>query len=327
VLNHYKQTKMVKINKKKAFNVVRKIAKSKQVRNAMPQPLRQFVDSAAHEATLIGLTDPFSAEAAVTRYPDQGSGKSMVQQSRLTTQLSTNAAGNAFICFNPRANFPEYVFTSAAGNVVTWPAAWTGDLSTNMLNTHGYTYRPTSMGIRISNLLSATASAGTIAIAKSGPPSGTTTFDPSRFTSWDQHSLIHGGEWHVTSHPRSANAYDFRPVTDTAGNTTAPDNNWESVYVAVQGTGVVSLPVVQVEVFINYEFTFQEDSGFAGLAGPQPVLDIHMQTAINEVQSSHPPSHKGGTHVIRGFIKKQGKKALLKHVLPFVAKKGAQILL
>jgi len=165
-------------------------------------------------------------------------------------------------------------------------------------------------------------------IAKGGRPpalpSGT-TFIPSNFASWDVHSMVQGGEWHALSLPRSSNGYDFKDVTTTNANNSSGDDTWETIYVGVQGSAA-SGTALYAEYFINFEYTAQEDAVIAQLAVAQPVMNVSMQTAVNHVQSNMPPSHRGSTAIVSSFLKKETKKALVKHVIPFLAKKGVALL-
>lgn len=285
-------------------------------------------NSAEHEATLIGLTDPFSSESANARYPDSGAGSSLTFQQRFTLVRSTDANGTSAIAFSPKATEPYLISASSSGQVVTWGSVWGGDATGNLMNIYGTRYRPTSMGVRIANTLSATDSSGYLVIAKgaTAAATGTTTFDPTNFSSYDIHPYTHGGEWHVVSLPRGSSAYDMQTVTGAHLTATNGDPNWECIFVCIFGSKASS-SVVIFEIFINYEYIANEDAPIAQLMLPQPVLDTQMQTAINAVQSSHPTSHPGPKAVVKGFIKKEAKKALLKHVLPFVVKKGTQLLL
>lgn len=282
-----------------------------------------------HEAMLTGLTDPFSAEAANARYPDSGAGRSLTFQQRLAFPVVSDANGALAFAINPRPNFPILATASITGNAATWASTWSslGDVSSNLLNAYGRFYRPTSCGVRIANTLSATASSGYVIIAKGGIPTlgSSTTFVPSNFTNFDFHSMEQGGEWHVTSHPRAADAYDMSDITNFATNNSKGDETWETIYVMALGV-VASTAALIVEVFINYEYTAQEDAAIAQLAAPQPVLNVGMQTAINHVQSASPTSHKNGKAAVTAFIKREGKKALVKHVIPFLAKKGTALL-
>lgn len=280
--------------------------------------------STDHESQLIGLTDPFSSEAARAQYPDQGAGRTLSFQQRKTFTLTSDSNGNVAMSFNPKVSNPALQGASIAGTTVTWPAAWIGDFSTNLVNTYGKSYRPTSYGVRINNTLSATDSAGYLAIAKGGIPtvSTTTTMSPDAFTHWDVHGYLHGGEWHSVGSAKSANSYDFKDITLFDGTTEAADDTWETIYVAVFGTKV-SATVAIIELYINYEYTPREDAPIAQLAVPQPVMSVQMQTAVNQVSSAHGASHGGGKAVVTAFIKREGKKALLKHVIPFLTKKAA----
>jgi hypothetical protein len=276
-----------------------------------------------HQEMLESLTDPFSDSAANARYPDNGAGKTLTFQQRFTQAIGTDANGTAALCIVAKPNFPVLYHASAASTVVTWPATYSAsfDANTNLLNSYGHAFRPTSFGVRISNTLSATDSAGYIVIAKGGPPtvSTTTTFNPTNFTSWDDHPYQHGQEWHTVAAPRAQSAYVMVERAVYATNTIAPLAGWESIYIGIFGSKL-SASVAIVDIVMNFEYTANEDAAIAQLAVKQPLMDVGMQTAINSVQSNHLASHKGGTHIIRGFLKKEGKKALLKHVLPFVQK-------
>lgn len=281
-----------------------------------------------HEAVLVGLTDPFSSEAAQARYPDQGAGRTLTFQQRITITRTADANGIDAIAINPKVNYPYLAMASAAGSVITWNATWSSNNSTNLINTYGTVYRPTSIGVRLSNTLSATDSSGRIIIAKGGTPvaGSTTTFSAANFTEWEAHPYQHGGELHTFAFPRSSTAYGFQPLANTNADTQNGDPGWQTVYIAWFGVKA-SVNASYIEVFINYEYVALEDSPIAQLAVQQPVLDIAMQTAVNAVQTAHPVSHRGTKEVVKGFVKKEAKKALLKHVLPFAAKKATQLLL
>jgi hypothetical protein len=284
----------------------------------------------AHEETLTGLVDPFSDAAANARYPDSGAGRTLTFQQRQTFLLGTDANGIISLVVTPKFNFTTLYQASAAGQVVTWPATYSalGDTSTSLINTYGTAARPTSIGVRISNTLSATDAAGYLVIAKGGPPtvSSTTTFNPSNFSSYDIHPYEHGEEWHTVAAPRGDSAYVMVERAAFDSNTDVPLQGWESIYIALFGSKA-GVTAGIVEIYTNYEYVASEDAPIAQLAVRQPVLNVGMQTAINEVQSAHQGSHKGGTHIVKAFLKKEGKKALLKHVLPFVTKKATQLLL
>lgn len=240
---------------------------------------------------------------------------------------AVDAEGEVALCFNPKINYPVLQSTGVVGNVVTWGVAWSQNVSTNLPNTYATQYRPISMGVRIYNTLSAIDSAGYIVFAKGGRAtvSTTTTFNPSNFSSYEAHPMKHGGEWHMVSAARGANAYSLKSPSDFNTTTSAGDDTWESLYLLVQGTKPSSVPLF-IEVVWTVEYVPAEDAPIASMAVPQPVLNIGMQTAVNHVQSQHPAVHKGPTSSVKAFIAREGKKALVKHVIPFVAKKAVAAL-
>jgi len=312
---------------------VKQLAKkaAKKIARTGVRKLRQNVANLGldeeHERILLGLTDPFSSDASEARYPDQGAGRSLTFQQRVATTAVSDVNGTYCISISLKPNYVYVVSSSSASNVMTWPATYSGNYSTNLINTYGQQYRPTSAGFRIVNSLSATDSKGYIVIAKGGPPvlGSTTTMVPQNFVSWDTHSNSHGAEYHATAHPLNANAYDFGDVA-TYATATAQEANWENVYFYASGLPA-NTTCFFVEIVLNYEYVPKEDSPIAQLAKAQPVMNVQLQTAINHVQQNLPSSHKDTTEKVRGAIKREAKKALVKHVLPFVARKAKQALL
>lgn len=288
----------------------------------------EALDLTEHHSTLESLTDPFSPSASSAQYPDQGAGKTCTFTQRIAFPMASDAQGEFALAFTPKINYPLLSGT-VAGTVVTWDAAYSAvaAVTSNLPNTYASRFRPISLGVRLYNTLSATNSSGYIIFAKGGPPtlSTTTTFNPSNFTSYEAHAYTHGGEWTSAIGPRSAEAYEMKNPSDYNTATSAALPDWETLYILLQGSAASSTPAF-IELVWTVEYVPQEDAPIASMAVPQPILNIGMQTAVNHVQTSHPAVHKGGTAVIKAFIKREGKKAVLKHVLPFVAKKVTQAL-
>jgi len=288
-------------------------------------------DLTHHANVLDGLSNPFSEFSSSARYPDAGSGRTLTTQQRYSFPMSSDVNGQCALVFSVKPNFPMIAAASIAGAVATWPATYAASVNQtgDLINTYGSFYRPTSFGVKYTNTLSATNSQGSWVVAKAGSIalSGTTTFNPNYFSSYDVHPNAHGeeGHWHTTSHPRGANSYAMAKVTDWNTNTVS-DQTWESIY--VYGTGLPTNSAVGVvEIIANFEYSTLEDAPISSLAVRQPTLDVGMQTAVNAVQSNIRGSHKGTTDKVRDVIKREGKKALLKHVLPFLTKKATQVLL
>jgi len=329
--NHQRsKTKLIMTNgkKKTSAKALRKArTKTVKVRSAPKAP-----DLSSHEETIVGLTDPFSEFSSDTRYPDQGSGRTLVTQQRYLCNPTANASGIVAIAFNPKPSWSGITGSTYAGNVVTWTANYNqGDFSTvqDLVNNYGQSYRICSMGVRIANTLSATNSSGYLVIAKGGTvPIGaglTTTFNPVNFASYDLHPVAHGAEWHATLHPRSAQAYDPDLVATGVSNTYG-DDSWETLYIFATGLPASSTPFA-IEVVINIEYTCKEDAPISGLARQSPMMDVSIQTAVNHVQNSLPNSHVNSKARVSALIKSEAKKALIKHVLPFAARKLKQAIL
>lgn len=320
---------MPKINKQALKKVAKKAGKKAVKATAKAMRDNLHVSAApALENILHGLTDPFSEHAARAQYPDQGAGKTMTFTIKNTYTLATLlTTGSCAFALSVKPGYSGLTATSMSGTTATWAATFAPSNASALINTYGRTYRPISAGIRIANNLSATNSSGYLIVAKGGSmlPSGVTVIDPNVFSSYDLHPMEHGAEWHVVACPRSSNAYDFQAVSGSTS--TSVETNWETIYVAYFG-GPTSGPTsaLFLETVLTFEYTVDEDAPIATLAVPQPIMDTGMMTAVNAVQSAHPNSHKGPRQVLTNFAKKEAKKALSKHVLPFVAKKAAVLL-
>jgi len=311
-----KKSKVLKKVAKAGVKIVKKVVK-KEVSNLTG------INTDNLERVLSSLTDPFCGEAARARYPDQGAGRSLTSQFKYTVNVTTSTTGNFAYAFNPKPNFSGVSWNGAAivGAAVTWATTYAlGDASTDLINTYGLTYRPTSMGISVSNLLSATNSQGYIIAAKGGAPplNSSTTFNPVNFTAWKVHPVTHGETFHIVAKPLSPESYAYGTVAAGAANN-YNDDSWETIFIA--GFGLPnSTSSLLIEVIVNCEYTPKEDSPIATLAVDQPLMDVAMQTAVNHVQMQHPPTHKG-TNAVANFIKREGKKALSKHVIPYAKHK------
>lgn len=244
--------------------------------------------------------------------------------------FNTDANGTYALAFTPKSNYTLTQMSSAVGSIVSWQTTSSGNsnASSNLLMTYGELYRPTSMGVRVCNMLSATNSSGFVVLAKGGPAplNSVTTFSPSNFTSWDSHPMTQGGEWHAVSCPRSASAYEMLDVDDYGVDTNSGLGNWETIYVFVKGAPGATAAIL-VDWVINYEYTVRDDAPIAQLAVPQPVMNIPVQTAVNSVQSNMATSHRASTAAFSNILRREAKKALVKHVIPFAAKKATQLLL
>lgn len=299
---------------------------AKRAIRAVASATANFLDG-DHEAALHALTDPFTP-SSLARYPDAGAGSTLTQRAMLSFTGATNASGAYAFTYDANFSYPITYAATIAGTTPTWNATRYGDWSSNLLNTYGKTARPITAGVRIVNTLSATDSSGYLVIAKGGRVElgGTTTYDPVNFTHYEVHPYTHGGEWHVTLRPLAGIAYEMLTKAGYDSNLAVSIPSWEVIYIGLFGSKASATPML-VEVVSNFEYTPAEDAPIAALASPQPILNIPLQTAVNQVQSDHTFAHIGGRESHKAALKKTVKKALVKHVLPFAARKLKQALI
>lgn len=241
---------------------------------------------------------------------------------------ATNAAGAYTFAYDANFCYPVTYASAVTGTTATWNATKFGNWSTNLLNTYGRTARPITIGVRIVNTLSATDSSGYLVLAKGGRATlgGTTTYDPVNFTHYEVHPYTHGGEWLTTLRPLGGDAYQMIPKAGYDTDTSVSLASWEILYVGLFGSKASATPML-VELVSNFEYTPAEDAPIAALAAPQPVLNVPMQTAVNQVQSDNTFAHVGSRDSHKAKLKTIAKKALVKHVLPFAARKIKQAII
>lgn len=283
------------------------------------EPTPDFSD---HHDTLVGLLDPFSPQAAAAKIPDMGAGQTMTEQVRFSTPIVSEASGNAIFAFTPKLN--NIMLTAAGAN---WPAAYSLQSSTSLVQVNGDRFRITSMGVRIVSLLSATASSGYLAVCTGTPPALSTVVNiaPDYYQEYALYSVGDNTDWHAVAKPTGEESVYWNPVIGSDGTTELPIDGWQSLIFIAQGLPA-STTCFQAEVVINYEFTVSTTSSIAKLQTPQPVYNPQLLVARNE-------AHNGISHVVQGaqdkiakHIKKEAAKAVVKHVIPFAKKKGLKLL-
>jgi hypothetical protein len=309
------QTKR-KTKAKKSKTASLRAARANQTRAvAMPR-----YDQNDHTEDVVTLANPFSPLARGSRLPDLGASRTVTETCRSLFQINSLAtlAGGAIFQGNPKfCTLQASAYTAPDFTMNTNFQAF-GTNSTS-LATRG---RVVSWGIRIMNMQSATGSTGFIALFKAGRvvPSLVLTNNPSLYPTYEIHPLVHGGQWSMVSHARGNDTQNWQNYSaDTSGSTAIPP--WEVLGVMVFGVAA-SVPVLQVEIYMNCEYQVDDDNPLAQYAQSQPVYNPQLLAAVNHVQSEHSGIHVGSKEDAGNTIKRVALQAARKHVVPFLKKEA-----
>jgi hypothetical protein len=277
-----------------------------------------------HHNTLCGLTNPFCEEAKNAKLPDTGAGSSFTEAIRWVGGLTADSNGDLAAQFIPRMDAPLLI----SSDMINWNGNTNWLQATNSLaNTYAEKIRVTTYGIRIISLLSAVDAKGSVALATGAQSDPVTPvrFSPDYYAKYDLHGISAASEWHMIGKPTSSAATDMVEVTsDLYDNSGTPIPGWNNLFILCEGLPA-NTNCLRVEVVINFEYTIKTTTPLGKLQTPQPVFNPAMLTARNEVMNELHHVVKGGKASIEAHAKKEAKKALVKHVLPFLAKKGTKL--
>ncbi len=312
------------------INNMVKIA-SKNKRTPQPKAKRQnrpgssmvVSTDSEHHSTLVGLIDPFSPEALTAKVPDIGAGATMTEQVRFAATITSDASGLAYFAVVPKVDYP--LLEDVAG---AWAAAYSNAVnSTSLVLGYGQLARITSYGLRFVSLLSATDAKGAIRLCTGPAPvlSAAVVTSPDAYTEYDLHGIADDTEFHMVGKPDGAESLDWSLVSNIDGNLDSPAEGWMCLYVLATGLPV-STACLQLEIVVNVEFKPLPGLTINKLCTPQPVYDPQMLVARNHAHNNIKNVVKGAGHALNGHIKKEAHKAIVKHVLPFLQKKGSKAL-
>jgi hypothetical protein len=278
----------------------------------------------SHYQSLEAITNPFCEGAKRAKLPGVGAGSTMSEQVVRTGTIVSNGAGNAAIEFSDKPNCPTLV-ADGPSNVLTYSTAWS-DAVDSLCYLYGDQYRVVSYGVRLMSLLSATDSKGVIKLRRGSPIDAGAISDvsPDAYTHTDIHAIGPNSEFHMIARPMNVETMNFETVSNYSTTSSNPVGNWECLFVHLEGVPP-DTSCFYYELFTNFEYIFKPASLLSKLQSPQPVSNPAMLSARDHVQSSM-TNHKGGAAVVKAAIKREGKKALTKHVLPFLLKKGSELL-
>jgi len=304
------------VNQKKRKRVVRPRKPVVLANNAAPTmrvPRAPRVSrqkgSSDHVKAICSITDPFCPASKGKKWPDGTMGNTLTEQFRGNNTIGTNAAGYALSAFAPGAPF-GFIFSSTAGSgPLTMGATFNQYGGSSMLGTYGYEVRIVSFGLVVRAIASATTAAGLVTFGTSAtPPLVSTAYSlgTELYTESMCKALTPGMEMSWISQPLGPDSREFK-AKSTASVVTNLD--WTSLFIEVSG-GAASANVLNVEWYLNVEFTVGAASGLASVASVNPPKSGIAESSVAQVHSSLGSFIEGGVASVEQAIFKSASSAL-----------------
>lgn len=220
------------------------------------------------------LTNPFCVEAIGARWPDNSYTKSVGWSvTNLPITISTNATGKAATLWTCRPTF-NYAGSTVVDDVITYSAT----LSSHFTGPSNFArWRVTSWGFKINCIAAPMTLTGVLRVRLFSPMNLGSVVTSSLTTSMADavmdiplHRLL-DRDLFVIPMPLGTNARLFND-TSALNNTTssAQTFGWQTVQIGIDGAPFSS-PVIQISMYYNFEFVFEEGSASNAFAQPPPT--------------------------------------------------------
>lgn len=221
-----------------------------------------------------GITNPFCEEATVQRWPDNSFTKSVCWSvPGYTNLLTTDVNGKFSTLYLPGLRVTAPATTPTANPAAYSNLYWTGVVPPGAVAR----YRITSWGVRLRCISPSLTTSGSVRIRLHSPISGaslaavdtvSTMADASDDTPL---SRLRDRDYFIIPSPLGTQARLFRDYqVDNAVSAIANWENpgWQVIQVSIDGAPA-STPVLEVGIYIHYEFIFLDgDSGNAFAVAP-----------------------------------------------------------
>jgi len=282
----------------------------------LPRPKRNGVKP-HHVAKQCSITDPFCPLAKGSKWPDGTSGNTFAEQFRGHVPLVTTASGWGAVLFASAAPY-GYNKSSTEGvgvGQITSTGNWNIDTAlspyqtSSLLSTAGLEYRIVSFGVVARVNASATTASGTMSMGTlSAVPSGGYQLGGTLYPEQRVKSVQPGLEMAWIAKPRGPGARTFISLSTNTSNPTM-SNDWTNLIVEVYG-GPASTPVMDIEWYMNVEFTVNAGQALARVAPPNPPAIPILTTGTSKVHSSLGSILDGGVKAVEDTVISHAKNAL-----------------
>lgn len=282
----------------------RPIARSKGKKSSKTGKMKSMRPSQG----ICAISNPFCPAAKGSKWPDGTMGNTMTEQFRGSFTLTTTASGDSAVHFVPAAPFGYLKLASSAAGVFTFGAAYTTYKASSILATFGDQYRIVSMGVIARSVASATNASGLLTFGTSGNAIGLNAAIASGTELYDEVTVVSlqpGKELSWIAQPRGPESRQF---VSQSTSTSVP-GDWTKLTIELSGCPN-STAMLNVEWFINVEFTLQVNSSVTALAIRNPPAVPTATTAVSRVHGNLGSFIEGGVKQVEDAFMQHATSAL-----------------
>lgn len=261
---------MVKVKGKKKQQAPKKV----QPRRRRINPVQRAKVGMGMVKEICSITNPFCPEAVGARWPDNSYTKSVGWSlTNYPMTISTDNNGQGAILYLPEGGYMDPTSITGAGVtyadlqyfVSTWPAEVAR-------------FRVTSWGLRVNCATSAMLTTGTLRVRLFSPMFGASLISTSLTSNLADASFdiplsrLINEDLTIIPAPLGDNARYFQVPRNYGApvSTNWTNIGWQVVQIGIDG-GIPNAGAINVQVFYNFEFAFNDASSSTAFAQPPPA--------------------------------------------------------
>jgi hypothetical protein len=274
-----------------------------------PRPARGLkVPKPQHVSAVCAVTNPFCPAAKNSKWPDGTNGNTMTSQIRGNTTLSSGLNGNGYFAFASAFPYGFIGYSTTTSSTVTLVANYSPYQTSPLFTTYGAEYRIVSFGVCARAVASATTSSGLITLGTMGTApavSSVITLGSELYDEVTVRAVQPGMEVSWIAQPRGATAREFK----SASTSTSVTNDWTNLAIELSGCPNSSA-MVNIEWFMNIEWTTTVNSAITALARPNPPKSNVAEQAVSTTHSTLGSLIQGGITSVENSVKEHATSAL-----------------
>lgn len=230
------------------------------------------------------VTNPFCPEAIGSRWPDNSYTKS-VGWSITGTPISLGTSGTdtkaGILLVGDIYNYALMTNTSPVSSPITFSTLAQAVTSPSNVGR----YRLTSWGLKISGIVAPLSASGLVRIRLMSPMTGASLASIGLTSTMVDATLdvplarLSGKDLFIIPAPLGTDARLFREIADTTSTLSSWRSlGWQSVFIGLDGVPAAT-SCIQVSLYYNYEFVFQDGDSSNAYAQPPPPNNPAVRTA------------------------------------------------
>jgi len=266
--------------------------------NVIPRVVRKPNNEMLVRA-VCSITDPFCTHAVGGKYPDDSSVKTAAWAYRTRVVMSSDTGGNLGYLFAPNYNYQPYLVGAPASASQCSFSTYTAGAP--IANTS--LFRIVTWGAKITRVVAPLNASGMVHVRVLGVQDGLgldsiDMLSYARSESFDCAVQDCKAVSITGTHTAQMPQVFYGPTATTPTNSilTWTAAGFTPITISVTGAPV-STAILEAEIWVNYELTFDESSSMGLFATPPPSANMVVTGAAAKVSSSLPAITKNGDDV------------------------------